>query len=105
MEHRTNSESESDDQAGRVRHFPTPVPAWSPAVRQLRSDPTLPFTAHGRTLLRLLNSTAMNREEWTILLNNVPPHCRPAITTVAMEWAHFWHAVVEDLRLSSSCAA
>jgi hypothetical protein len=102
MKSRTGTTYTSDR---RVSYLRTVGPVRSPAVRQLLADPALRCTEHGRELLRLLNSDAMNREQWTALFNNVPPHCRPAVATVAMEWASFWQSVVEDLRRSSSSAA
>lgn len=59
-------------------------------VRDLQVDPSLRFTDTGRALLRLLGVHTMDDHQWTVLADNVPPHCRATVAQVAMSCAQIW---------------
>lgn len=59
-------------------------------LERLRVDPALRFTETGRNLLRLLNIHTVRAEEWTKMIDNVPPHCNGLIADLARECAETW---------------
>lgn len=59
-------------------------------IERLRADPSLRLTEPGRSLLRLLNLNLIATAEWEKIIDNVPPHCRSAVSRLARNCAETW---------------
>ena len=79
-----------------------PRPDVAAILRNLRNDPALRFSESGRELLRLLDGHAITPERWAVIANNVPAHCREAITRVAVECARAWHTLAQQLERTTA---
>lgn len=67
----------------------SPLP---PAVvlERLKADPALRLNENGRDLLRLLTIHALRTEDWSKIIDSVPPHCIELVAHLARDCAKKW---------------
>lgn len=82
--------------SGRTSH---PEPDRGSLLARLRSDPALRFSETGRTLLRMLDASALNAESWEQIARNVPTHCREAIAHLALERSQAWKSFADRMAI------
>ncbi|MFJ3284591.1 transcriptional regulator [Streptomyces sp. NPDC086669] len=63
----------------------------------LRRDPSLRFSDTGRSVLRILDASALIARERDRIAATVPPHCRESLAQLAQGYAGLWKALAEDL--------
>ncbi|WNV84983.1 ParB N-terminal domain-containing protein [Umezawaea sp. Da 62-37] len=74
-------------------------------LESLRRDPSLRLNDVGRTLLRLLSTHSIDRQEWVWLTEGIPAHCVDRVIAVARECAYSWGDFVANLeRLAEDLA-
>lgn len=66
------------------------APSPAVVVERLRADPALRFNENGRDLLRLLNIHTLRAEDWSKIVDSVPPHCTEKIAQLARDCADKW---------------
>jgi ParB-like chromosome segregation protein Spo0J len=59
-------------------------------IAKLRQDPSLRFSETGRNLLRLLDLHLLSPQEWTQIIDNVPPHCSTVLADLGRQCAKAW---------------
>ncbi|MFP8941983.1 ParB/RepB/Spo0J family partition protein [Streptomyces fenghuangensis] len=67
------------------------------AVQRLRADPSLRFTEVGRKLLRTLDPSATQPNDWAAMASSLPIHCAPVIAELARRQAASWQLLAESL--------
>ncbi|MET9292563.1 ParB N-terminal domain-containing protein [Streptomyces sp. NPDC003077] len=67
------------------------------ALRVLRKDPALRFTDAGRLVLRLLETRSVFITQRSQLLDTLPQHCMPTLSTALRQCAESWHEFAEQL--------
>jgi|SRR5439155_20515983 len=77
----------------------TPDQPRDPAsiLRNLRSDPSLRFTEHGRDLLRWLDARTIAPVGWQAHADRPPAHCHYAVAELARSCARRWLESAERL--------
>lgn len=85
---------------------PTPASAEGddPAqlLERLRADPSLRFSAGGRTVLRLLDAHALSAPLRARLLTCVPIHCASTVAALARRRAESWLRFADEVESASS---
>ncbi|MCX4238927.1 hypothetical protein [Streptomyces ortus] len=66
-------------------------------VKRLMADPALRSSETGRNLLRLLALHALRKEEWEVIISNVPPHCSDIVADLARQFADLWSEFAERI--------
>jgi ParB-like chromosome segregation protein Spo0J len=66
------------------------VQASEAIVQGLRTDPSLRLTESGRTFLRWLLPRVSGPRGWNELADNIPPHCKYAVASLARNCASEW---------------
>ena len=92
------------------RHGLHPVPApqstFDPATTMdnLKRDPSVRYTDRGRELLRLLDLQLGDSRMYEVFLHSLPPHCLPAVISLARHISTVWDEFANRLdgRLSDS---
>lgn len=74
-------------------------PQRNPAgmLDRLVKDPSLRHNEVGRQLLRLLQQTAADGDEWSRMAATVPPHCSSSIRYLAQRNAETWSTLAQEL--------
>ncbi|WP_440068669.1 ParB N-terminal domain-containing protein [Streptosporangium sp. OZ121] len=73
------------------------------AVQRLRADPSLRLTEVGRKLLRSLDVSAEQPDNWSTMAHSLPIHCAPIIAEVARHHAKSWQLLAESLTERINC--
>ncbi|WP_246147990.1 ParB/RepB/Spo0J family partition protein [Nonomuraea turkmeniaca] len=77
-----------------IAEQPTPGSGSPPppavVVERLKADPALRFNENGRDLLRLLNIHALRTEDWSKIIDSVPPHCIEIVAHLARDCSKKW---------------
>lgn len=73
-------------------------------LEELWKDPSLRFSDAGRNLIRWLDKRAIDPEEWTRLVDDIPVHCAGTIEQLARSTANAWHALAENLERQRKAA-
>ncbi|MCP2342071.1 ParB/RepB/Spo0J family partition protein [Actinomadura rupiterrae] len=74
-----------------------PLEQGGRVVQRLRADPALRLNETGRELLRLMSAHLMGAEEWQRTADNVPLHCRSAVSYLARQYAELWLALADRM--------
>jgi ParB-like chromosome segregation protein Spo0J len=59
-------------------------------VRKLAQDPSLRYTDDGRTLLRVLLATEMERSRWEEIIRMIPAHCAAPVRAIMLKRSADW---------------
>ncbi|AHH18290.1 putative regulatory protein [Nocardia nova SH22a] len=86
----------------RQRNTETTASIQEMILQNLRNDPALRFTDHGRSVLRRLATTVMDIKEWEHLLAGAPEHCKGALAKLAHANADSWTSLARSLEQTSS---
>lgn len=92
----------SPTSSGRRRR-PSVVPERAPVqdptfiIHTLMKDPALRYTDSGRILLRWLTSRSISIDEWSNIVESVPPHCTRTVATYARRVAESWAQFASEL--------
>jgi ParB-like chromosome segregation protein Spo0J len=91
--------NDADRTSPAIRHIaPVPVAGTlSDSLRQLRQDPSLRFSAVGRTVLRLLGANSIPAATWARLVDCVPAHCSSTVARAARGCAYSWMQFAEQI--------
>jgi ParB-like chromosome segregation protein Spo0J len=77
----------------------------SSTLETLRRDPSLVYSAAGRSLLRWLGVRLVGKADWEQILPSIPPHCAIVVARMARGSAMAWTDFAEALeRHAESCA-
>lgn len=74
------------------------------SLRDLRRDPSVRFTESGRVLLRLLEASAIEPQQWDQIVDSIPQHCQRAVVRIARDCAASWRWIAERLDQRLDCA-
>lgn len=66
-------------------------------LQHLKQDPSLRLTESGRTVLRWLNTPAVELVNWPKVIADLPPHCGPLLADLARQNADAWRAMADLL--------
>jgi hypothetical protein len=66
-------------------------------LEKLLRDPSLRHNEQGRRLLFLLQSNAVRTEEWSVIVDAVPPHCSVLVAQLAQQCAQMWSDFKHEL--------
>lgn len=92
--------------AGDVLAVPTPgsrAPVQQASVspdavlERLQRDPSLRQREYGRRLLRLLHLSNVAAQEWSEMIDAVPPHWTPSIANLAQHYGRTWLGCAQEL--------
>jgi ParB-like chromosome segregation protein Spo0J len=72
-----------------------PTPAF--VLAKLLRDPSLRHQDQGRRLLRLLQRTSAEAQEWSGAIAAVPPHCAALVGQLARQYSQMWQDFAEEL--------
>jgi hypothetical protein len=72
-----------------------PAPAF--VLEKLLRDPSLRHQEQGRRLLRLLQRTSAEAQEWSGAIAAVPPHCAALVGQLARQYSQMWQDFAEEL--------
>ncbi|HTJ37183.1 MAG TPA: ParB N-terminal domain-containing protein [Dactylosporangium sp.] len=72
-------------------------PDLAAMLQGLQNDPALRFSESGRGLLRWIFSRAIRADEWTDVIDNVPPHYTDIVANLARTCADEWRQFAEDV--------
>ncbi|WP_156764294.1 ParB N-terminal domain-containing protein [Mycobacterium sp. E3247] len=78
-------------------------PSPDTALRQLRVNPALKFTDHGRALIRLLTTNLAAPADCGSLIDDAPEHCLATIAELASAIGDAWYILASDCRTRSLC--
>lgn len=67
-------------------------------LQNLMRDPSIRHTDLGRELLRWLRATAIAADDWSQLVNAVPPHCTDLVAELARQCAQTWAQFAQELK-------
>ncbi|MFJ8467817.1 ParB/RepB/Spo0J family partition protein [Streptomyces swartbergensis] len=74
-------------------------------VKRLRADPALRLNENGRDLLRLLNIHTVRSEDWTRIIDSVPPHRMETVAQLARSCAEKWFEIASRIEQNASNTA
>jgi hypothetical protein len=74
----------------------------SSILQKLCRDPSLRQSEAGRRLLQAIGAKAVDGTVAAALTPEVPPHCRPLLTRLALCNASFWKEIADELHRQSS---
>ena len=83
------------------------LPAPELAMQRLRRDPAVRLTEGGRWLLRLLESTALDEQDYLRVVGNLPPYHLETVARIARQRGAAWTRVanrIEEQAQSNSAA-
>jgi ParB-like chromosome segregation protein Spo0J len=88
-----------DEAAAAPGSRPPAGPLLDPAsvLQKLRRDPSLRLTENGRQLLRRLSACAPDTTEWEGHEAQIPVHCVPLVSELALGYAEAWTRFAEEL--------
>ncbi|KAB1978631.1 ParB/RepB/Spo0J family partition protein [Streptomyces triticiradicis] len=79
-----------------------PVTELADILDTLRRDPSLRLNDVGRSILRLLDASAVFARNRERIAANLPPHCMHAMARLAEGYARSWELMAEQLRDTNS---
>ena len=82
---------------GARRSVPGAQPAPASARERLLRDPSLRHNEEGRRLLRWLQHSAIEADEWSSIIAAVPPHCAALVVQLARQSAQMWLDFAQEL--------
>jgi ParB-like chromosome segregation protein Spo0J len=71
--------------------------APAPVLAKLLRDPSLRHNDHGRRLLHLLQNNAVGAQEWSGIVDALPPHCAVLLVQLARQYARMWLGFAREL--------
>jgi transposase-like protein len=74
-----------------------PEPMASAALEKLLRDPSLRHNEQGRRFLRMLLANAVGPQEWSRVIEALPPHCVSMVVQVSRQYAQMWLRLAQEV--------
>jgi ParB-like chromosome segregation protein Spo0J len=69
----------------------------SARLQNLKMDPSMRYSEHGRSTIRWLDAHMVRPTDWTGLVDALPPHCTYVVSELARSCAAAWQELAEEL--------